>query len=194
MVEYDSSGKFGFTGNPHSKKKKEDYSFPEVSGALENNFADLVRELKLEEEILSKEIKAEKEILKRVVQLNKESKKLELEIEDRNATLSMYNSIYEKNPKKGLEILNSVDKLDQDLFPRLSKFSEELQSHLPNVINEIFEKHKTSSEELEKVRMLIIAIQGRFNIKFSKVQNEIQNRSTEAARRYLLSLNPDLNN
>ncbi len=159
-----------------------------VLHGIDAEFDKMVSVLQLEKKQLVKDLKLEKKIKKELVRIHKQIQKLGQEIQKRQTLLAQVYAIQKDNPKRALELLVEIDRIDDDLEPKFKLLYDQLEKHALVELSLLYKGVDLSKEEVIAIR----GIANTMSVRLTQLKNQVTKSEKDNIRQNIISQNPSL--
>ena len=159
---------------------------------IDKEFQRLISNLEMEENISLNELSLEKKIKKELVRLHKWILKLQKKIEKRNVLMAKCEGYITNFPKKSLELLDEIGKLDYEIMPEVQEIFKELNKHTLPEVAELYKEMELSISQIRHIRSIASTLGSTLNNLVRPINQAVQNQYLEMLKRDLLLNNPTL--
>ncbi len=148
----------------------------------------MISVLQLEKKQLVKDLKLEKKIKKELVKIHKKIQKLEKEIKQRQTLLAQVYAVQKDNPKRALNLLEEIDRMDANIGPKFKPLLEGLEKHAVAELSILYHGISLSREDVIAIR----GIANTLSARLGQLNNQINLQETENIRRNIYYHNQSL--
>lgn len=177
----------GFERTPDSIEKQTEL----IVGEIEEEFKTLISELKIDESITAQHLAIDKRIREEVVKIYKMIKSLEEKTKERMALVAQVSGYINDFPKKCMEIIDRIDKLNDDLVKDSKKIYDEISKHMVQNLSEVYKEIELSEEQTKHLRAVVKTLSSTLDVLMAPVNQSLSTYETNRMREYLMKISDE---